>query len=210
MHRLRQAAFCAAIALSVLPAPGFADTIIDQWATVKPPPAPVLKSVTIDPGTTALLMLDFVKQTCNEKVRPRCLSSLPAAKTLLAEARAAKVAVIYSYVGGGTMEDTLPEVAPLPGEGAVQSGPNKFLNTDLEKMLKEKGIKTVIVAGTAAHGAVLHTGAEAVFRGFAAIVPVETMSAENPFVEQYVAYDFVSAPRLSAAATLTSVGLIKF
>ena len=68
----------------------------------------------------------------------------------------------------------------------------------------------MIVTGTAAHGAVLHTGAEAIFRGFKAIVPLDAMSAENTFVEQYVAYDFVSAPRLSAATTLTRVGMIKF
>ena len=129
---------------------------------------------------------------------------------LLTEARAKKVLVVYSFVAGGAMADTLPDVAPNSGEPAVQAGPNKFLNTDLEKILKDHGITTVIVTGTAAHGAVLHTGAEAIFRGFKAIVPVDTMSAENTFVEQYVAYDFVSAPRLSAATTLTRVGMMKF
>jgi hypothetical protein len=38
-------------------------TIIDEWSNVKVPPAPQLKTVTIDPDTTALLTLDLIKQT---------------------------------------------------------------------------------------------------------------------------------------------------
>jgi nicotinamidase-related amidase len=211
MRRFRQlllSAACIAVLLSSVPSS--AQTIINEWSSVKLPPAPELKSVTIDPKTTALLMLDFVKQTCNEKVRPRCLATLPAAKQLLTEARASKVLVVYSIVAGGVIGDTLADVAPNGAEPYVQAGPNKFLNTDLEKILKDNGIKTVIVAGTAAHGAVLHTGSEAVFRGFNAVVPVDTMSAENTFIELYVAYHFTSAPRVAAATTLTSVGMVKY
>ena len=47
-------------------APGHAQTIIDEWASVKAPPAPELTAVTVNPKTTALLMLDFVKQGLNE------------------------------------------------------------------------------------------------------------------------------------------------
>jgi len=101
-------------------------------------------------------------------------------------------------------------VAPAGDEPFVQSGPDKFINTDLEKILRDHGIKTVIVAGVAAHGAVLHTAAGAVFRGFTAVVPVDTMSAENPYIEQYVAYDLASAPVLSAGTTLTRLSMIKF
>jgi nicotinamidase-related amidase len=201
-------AVAAAIAFA---APAYAQqTIVDEWPSIKSPPAPALKEVVVDAPTTALLLLDFVKQTCNEQVRPRCLATLPAAKKLLAEARAKNVLVVYSIVFGGTISDTLPEVAPTGKESYVQAGPDKFLNTDLEKILKDRGIKTVIVTGTAAHGAVLHTGDEAVFRGFSVVVPVDTMSAENAFAEQYVAYNFTAAPRVSAASTLTRVGMIKF
>lgn len=211
MRRSRQLSlFAICIMALVSSVPSSAQNIVNEWSSVKAPPPPELKSVTIDPTTTALLLLDFVKQTCNDKVRPRCLATMPAAKQLLTEARAKNVLVVYSIVAGGVIGDTLSEVAPNGKEPVVQSGPNKFLNTDLEKILKDHGIKTVIVAGTAAHGAVLHTAAEAVFRGFHAVVPVDTMSAENTYVEQYVAYHLTSAPRLSMGTTLTSVGMIKF
>jgi nicotinamidase-related amidase len=202
--------FAACIMVLASSVPSSAQTIINEWSSVKAPPPPELKGVTIDPKTTALLMLDFVKQTCNDKVRPRCLATLPAAKQLLTEARTKNVLVVYSIVAGGVIGDTLTEVAPNGKEPFVQAGPNKFLNTDLEKTLKDNGIKTVIVAGTAAHGAVLHTASEAVFRGFNVVVPVDTMSAENTYIEQYVAYHLTSAPRVAAGTTLTRVGMVKF
>jgi nicotinamidase-related amidase len=194
-----------------LAAPAVAQqTIIDEWPDIKAPPAPALKEVTVDPKTTALLMLDFVKQTCNAQRRPRCLATLPAAKQLLSEARAKNMLVVHSLVAGSAIGDTLPEVAPTGDEPFVQSGPDKFINTELDKILRDHGIKTVIVAGTAAHGVVLHTAAGAVFRGFTAIVPVDTMSAESLYIEQYVAYDLASAPVLSAGTTLTRLSMIKF
>lgn len=200
-----------ALAAVALAAPAVAQqTIIDEWGSITAPPAPALKEVTVNPKTTALLLLDFVKQTCNAQARPRCLSTLPAAKQLLAEARAKNVLVVHSIVAGSTIGDTLPEVAVTDNEPYVQSGPDKFLNTDLEKILKDQGIKTVIVGGTAAHGAVIHTAAEAAFRGLSVVVPVDIMSAENAFIEQYVAYHFTSAPRVAAATTLTRVSMIRF
>ena len=39
-----------------------AGDITAEWASVTPPPAPELKSVTVDPKTTALLVLDFGKK----------------------------------------------------------------------------------------------------------------------------------------------------
>jgi nicotinamidase-related amidase len=188
-------------------------SIIDLWASAKAPPAPALKAVNADPKTTALLLLDFVKQACNETVRPRCVETVPAAGGLLARARDKNVLVVYaigSVTPGRTLADTLPGVAPLGNEPYVQAGPNKFLNTDLDKILKDHGIKTVIVTGTAAHGAVLHTADEAVFRGYKVVVPVDAISAESLYVEQYVVHHFTIGSRVGPATTLTRVGMIKF
>ena len=183
-------------------------TIIDQWASIEAPPAPQLKEVTVDPGSTALLMGDFVQQTCGR--RPRCVAGLPEVKKLLAEARGKHMLVVYSHVPGSTMADAMPEVAPSGGEPTVQAGIDKFLNTDFEKILKDKGIKTLIVTGTAANGVVLYTGSEAVARGFKVIVPVDAMFGDDAFIEKYVAYDFAHAPVVAAGSTLTTIGMIKF
>ena len=188
-----------------------AQTIVDEWASVKAPPAPELKPVTIgNPRETALLVLDLLKQNCSPQARPRCVASLPKVQRLLTQARAKGVHVIYSFAAGTTMADTWPEVAPAAGEPAVQSGPDKFLNTDLEKILKEKGIKTVIVVGTAAEGAALNTAAGSALRGFKVIVPVDGVSSSTTYAEQYTAWHLANAPRIGPQVTLTRIDLIAF
>ena len=188
--------------------PAGAQTIIDKWASVPAPPPPTLKQVTVDPKTTALLMLDFMSQNCGK--RPACVASLPTMKKLLANARAAKAPVIYSIIANSTTANVMPDVAPLGGEPWVQAGPDKFINTDLAKMLKDKNIQTVIVTGTASNGAVLFTAAGAAFRGMNVIVPVDGMSATDPFADLASAFMFINAPSLSAKSTLTRADMIKF
>ncbi len=189
-------------------APAAGQTIVDEWAEIKAPAAPALKPVKADPKETALLMLDFLKQNCPP--RPRCLASLPKVQGLLARARDSGVLVVHSIVTGQTVADILPEVAARPGEPTVASLPNKFQNTDLEKILKDKGIKTVIVAGTAAEGAVLNTGAAAALLGFRVILPVDGASSTLPYNEQYTAWHLGNSPRVGPQTTLTRIDQISF
>ncbi len=92
----------------------------------------------------------------------------------------------------------------------VSSGPDKFRGTDLEKILKEKNVKTVVVMGTTAHGAVLYTASGAALRGIKVIVPVDGMSADSLYPEQYTAWNLVNAPRISIQVTLSRTDMIKF
>jgi len=205
-------AFCVLSALSgllLLNRPAMAQDVVAEWNSVKTPPAPEVKEVTVDPKTTALLLLDFNKQTCNAERRPRCIASIPKMKKLLDYARSKGVFVVYSLSAGAAPGDIAPDLAPMEGDPIVTSGPDKFMGTDLEKILKDKGIKTVIVSGTAAHGAVLYTASGAALRGMQVIVPVDGMSAENIYAEQYVAWNLVNAPRVSAMVTLTRAEKIK-
>ena len=185
-----------------------AQTIVDEWNTVKVPPAPELKTITIDPKVTALLILDIQKQICTPE-RTRCQTSLPIIQGLLTRARAKGVPIIYS-LGRGTAADIYPEVAPQAGDPLVTSGPDKFWGTELEKILKEKGITTVIVVGTAAHGAVLYTASGAALRGLKVIVPVDGMSADEAYTEQYTAWHLLNAPRVGAQVSLTRIDMIQY
>lgn len=189
---------------------GSAQTIVDEWGAVKTPKPPELKPVTVDPKTTALLVLDLHKQTCNPERRPRCTASLPKVQKLLQQARASGAQVVHSLAGGAKVADIWKEVAPLSGEPVVQSVPDKFFRTDLEEILKSKGIKTVVVVGTAAHGAVLYTASGAAFRGLQVIVPVDGLSAEDLYIEQYTVYHLTRAPRVGGQVTLTRTDMIKF
>lgn len=198
----------AAALVGTLALPAHAANIVDEWAGMKAPAAPALKSVTVDPKTTALLMLDFMNQNCGK--RPRCLDTIPAMKKLLEEARAHKMPVVYSIIANSTPADVIKDVAPLADEPHVLSGPDKFLRTDLEKILKDKGITTVIVTGTASNGAVLYTGSGAAFRGLNVIVPVDGLSAVDAYADYSTVFTFMNAPLLSAKTTLTKSDMIKF
>ncbi len=126
------------------------------------------------------------------------------------EARSSGVPVVYSITANATTADIATVLAPKDGDPVVKSGANKFINTDLEKILADKGIKTVIVTGTAAEGAVLNTGAYAALKGMNVILPVDGMSSTDPYAEQYVAWHFTNAPGVSAKTTLTKIDDIKF
>ena len=209
-HAVHAIATIVAAAGLVVAGSAHAQTIIDQWSSIVAPPPPAVKAVTVDRATTALLMLDFNHQTCNEQRRPRCVASIPKVKQLLAAARAAKIPVVYSLGGGGTPADLPAELAPTPDEPIVTSGVDKFAKTDLGKILEDKGVKTVIVVGAAAHGAVLYTASDAAMRGLKVIVPVDGMSADNAYAEQYTAWHLANAPIISAAVTLTTLAELKF
>ena len=53
------------------------ETIIGQWFTVRLPDPPEIKKVLLEPGTTALLILDSEKRTTNMERRPRVVTSVP-------------------------------------------------------------------------------------------------------------------------------------
>ena len=212
--KLSCAAAAAGAALVAASLAVSANDITTEWSSVKPPSAPEIKPVTVDPKTTALLVLDFMKANCG--ARPRCIASVPNVKKLIDEARAHDMMVFYTLVGRdptptGMVDQSL---APRSTEFRVQgsNGADKFISSNLEQGLKEHGIKTVIVTGTSAQGAVVGTTNGAAQRGFKVVVPVDGMSAEDAYNEQYAAWHiFKGGPaNLTSNATLTRSDLIKF
>ena len=189
-----------------------AQGVLDDWASVKTPSAPALKPASIDPKTTALMLFDFTTQTCSQERRPRCAASMPKMKKLLEDARARGMFVVYSVALPNTGEkDMMPEIAPRAGESILPPlGPDKFLNSDFEKMLRDKGVQTIILNGTAAQSTVLHTGGAAALRGFNVVVPIEGMSSNDAFPELYTAYHLTTAARIDAKVTLTRVDMISY
>jgi nicotinamidase-related amidase len=197
---------------AILPPAARAETVIDEWSSVKLPAPPALKPVTLVPQETALLAMDFTVQTCTPQRRLRCANQVPNVVKLVAEARLKGVYVIYSVaLPGSTPADILKELTPAAGEPVLPPlGPDKFIASDLDKMLKERGIKTVIAIGTQAHTSVLHTGAAAALRGYKVIVPVDGMSGDDAWPEAYTAWHLANAARINAQVTLTRMDMIKF
>ena len=185
-------------------------TIVDEWPDVTSPPPPELKPVTIDPAVTALLILDIQNRSCNCEKRPRCVATLPNIQALLAQARNKGMTVVYSITSRASTDDIRQEVAPLPDEPTVKAGVDKFFGTELDEILRSRNVKAVIVVGTSAHGAVLNTATGAALRGYEVIVPVDCMSADEQYPEQYTAWHLANSPGTRRQACLTQTALVTF
>lgn len=196
----------AAIVLLISVGTAAAD-IFDDWDAAKVPGKIELKPVTLDPRTTALLILDLTSDgPCSQ--RPRCLASIPSVKRIHDAARAA--GTMFWYTGSKNMIDS--SITPREGEYIDLNGPDKFLGSDLDERLKAHGIRTVIVCGTSFQGVGIGTGTEAAQRGYKVVVPIDCLSSEDPFMEQYSAWHFFKGgPNVVVRnSTLTRTSMIKF
>lgn len=212
-RRIRLQTTCFFAALMALTMPGAqAQTVIEEWATIKAPAPPAVKDVTIADGkTTALLIMDVNSNTCTVERRPRCASAMPRLQALLATARAKGAVVIYTLSGTTTAADIIPAVAAKPGDPVLpSSGPDKFMGNDMEKILKERGIKTVITTGTGAHTSVLYTGAAASLRGYDVVVPIDVIASDQAYQEQYTLLNLTTTARVMTKVTLTTTQMLKF
>jgi nicotinamidase-related amidase len=187
--------------------------VIDDWGSVKSPPPPQLKEITLDAKTTALLILDLQKPSCTLQRRPRCVPTIANIKMLANRAREAGSMIFYTFAGSGDPHEIADEeLAPREGEWIAQRGPDKFLGSVLEERLKAHGIKTVIITGATAQGVVIGTGSGAAQRGFKVIVPVDAMSSDDSYMEQYAAFHMSKgAPAIiTDETTLTRTQMIQF
>jgi nicotinamidase-related amidase len=208
---LSLALLAGTVALSL---PARAADIIDNWAQAQAPAAPKLEDVTVDPKTTALLMLDFLKQNCAPN--PVCTGTLPAMQNLLKMARDKKMLVIYTKfpspsptIPAPTAADILPPVAPLGKEPMITAFLDKFLKTNLDAVLKKNHIKTVIAVGSAGNGAVLFTAASAFFHGYEVVVPVDGVSSRAPYGDQAAINTLAAGPVMGGKIKLTRTTMMK-
>lgn len=200
----------ACVATLAFAGPTGAQTVLDEWSTAVAPSPPPLKPAVIDPKTTALLVLDILKQNCGA-ARPRCVATVPHIQTLLTAARAKGMLVVYSgFPGSNPVADTLPQVAPLGTEPMVTTTGDKFINTNLDAILKAKGIKTLLIAGSASNNAVIYTVSDAAQRGYFNIVPIDCMSSAGPYFDQYVAVQLTVASGVNDHTTLTRSDMVTF
>jgi len=151
-----------------------------KMTTLQMPAIPDPVRVTLEPKTTALLVLDYAEDICN--AQPKCKGGmLPAMTPFMAQARKAGLVVAY-----GTREQNmskwLPEVAPTPGDiKIVNTAQDRFYNTDLDKALKAKGIKTIIMVGWKVSGSVAYTSVGATVRNYSVVIPVDTTTASTDY-----------------------------
>jgi nicotinamidase-related amidase len=179
------------------------------------PPVPGPAHVTLDPSTTALLVLDITTQTCSPQ--PNCLEMVPRIASLLAKARDAGAYVVYSTPA--TVPPILPEVAPADGDPSLAGlAQDRFFDTPLNEMLRGKGVTSIIIVGWRADGSVLYTSVGGTIRAYTVIVPMDGTSAAQNYdlaVGWYQMLTQLNAnptnePLRRAAVTLSRTDLIEF
>src|SRR5262249_1813960 len=189
-------------------------TAFAQGAPPEPPVLPELVPVGVDANTTAFLVLDINSAVCQP--RPACTAIVPAIARLLDKARAAGAFVGYSTTGTA---DVLSGVAPRAGEPVVPARADKFYNTDLDQTLKQHGIQTLVLVGSAANGAVLYTSFGAAERGYTVVVATDGISSNADFDTYLTEYQLLNQPGFanpandplrSSAVTLSRSDLITF
>jgi nicotinamidase-related amidase len=161
-------------------------------AQVELPTIPAPVAVTVERGSTALLVLDIVEPLCTIYA-PACEGPRSAASDLLARARAADMFIVHARptIPGAA---PLPEVTPLANEPSVSGPSDKFLDTDLDEHLRGRGIRTVIVVGFASEGAVLYTSSGSAFRGYTVVLAEDGMGGISPFGTFYVKHQLLNLP----------------
>ena len=185
--------------------------------TLQMPATPDPARVTLDPRTTALIVLDYVEDICNSQQTCRG-QMLPAMTPFLERVRKAGLVVAY-----GTREQNmtkwLKEVAPAPGDIRItNTAQDRFYNTDLDKTLKAKGIKTLIMVGWKISGSVTYTSVGAMARDYTVVIPMDTTSAGSGYETTIGFYNVLNSgnanlanePLKPKAVTLTRTDMITF
>ncbi len=158
--------------------------------------------VAVDPKRAALVVVDMQNDFVDPKGAlfvPTSRETIPAIQRLLEKARGAGMTVVFTQDwhapddpeftiwGRHAVADTwgsevIPELAPREGEARVhKQAYDAFFGTDLDALLREKGVRDVIVCGTVANICVHYTAASAALRGYRVILPKDAISALTPF-----------------------------
>src|SRR5882672_9728491 len=179
-------AFCAGAAQAA-PASG------GKMMTLQMPATPEPARVTLDPKTTALMVLDYVEDICNNQASCKT-KMLPAMTPFMAKVRQAGLTVAYG-TRAQNMTKWLKEVAPAPN-----------------------GIKTLIMVGWKISGSVTYTSVGAMAHDYTVVIPVDTTSAGSDYETTIGFYNVLNSgnanlanePLKPNAVTLTRTDMIAF
>ena len=194
--------------------------------TVEVPQYEVDDEVRVDPGRTALIVVDmqndFVKEG-GTLVVPDAEGTIPRIYSLLSLARESGMKVVFTqdtHAEGDPEWDIWPEhvredswgwkivdeLSPREDELVVRKVRyDAFYGTHLDHFLRLWGVDTLVICGTVANICVHYTAASAALRWYHVIIPKDATSALDPF-------DLESSLRQTAFlfnGTITETGAIK-
>lgn len=163
----------------------------------------------IEPGLaqprTALIIVDMQNDFAKDGGKlyvPKTKETIPPIKQLLAKARGAGVPVIFTQdwhrpddpefkiwpphtIEGSEGAQVLAEFAPSPKDYYVKKRTyDAFYGTDLDLLLRQMGIRNVVIVGTVSNICVLHTAGKARLHGYNVVVARDGISSLTEFDQQ--------------------------
>lgn len=166
------------------------------------PEIPWQEKVELSGEKSAVLVVDMQNDFVHERGSlrvPTAAATVEPIRTLLERARKAGGQVIYTQdwhvpddpefriwpkhcVAGTWGAEIVAELSPQPGEPAVKkTSYDPFFRTELEELLRERGVEELVIVGTVANICVLHAAGSGALRGFRVTVPKNGVSALNEF-----------------------------
>jgi nicotinamidase-related amidase len=217
MTHFRTVFITSSLALALFCGAAQAQPAAKPMITLQMPATPEPARVTLDPKTTALIMLDYVEDIC--AIQPTCKNQmLPAMIPFMERVRKAGMVVAYGTRAQNS-NHWLKEVAPQPGDiQIINTAQDRFYNTELDKLLKAKGIKTLIMVGWKISGSVTYTSVAAMVREYTVVIPMDTTSAGSPYETTIGFYNVLNSgnanlanePLKAKSVTLTRTDLLGF
>jgi nicotinamidase-related amidase len=206
-----------AVALACASGAQAAERAPTKMISLQMPATPDPVRVTLDPKTTALVVLDYVEDICNNQASCKT-KMLPAMTPFMEKVRKAGLTVAYG-TRAPNQTKWLKEVAPAAGDIRItNTAQDRFYNTDLDKDLKAKGIKTLIMVGWKISGSVQFTSVGAMAHDYTVVIPMDTTSAGSEYETTIGFYNVLNSgnanlanqPLKAGSVTLTRTDLITF
>jgi nicotinamidase-related amidase len=187
------------------------------------PAVPSTVAVAPNAKETAVLVLDVASSPCGRI--PQCTALVPRIASLLAAARTAGVAVVFSSAEPNAITapvsqpSFLPAVAPHAGDTVFTGGAqDRFYGTLLDQWLRKRGITTLVLSGWRENGSLLYTAVAANLRGYTVVVADDATSAAQDYDVAIGRYQLLTQlnanpknePLRKGAVTLSRTDLITF
>ena len=162
----------------------------------------ILPEVKLDPRVTGLVVGDMQVDFVSPKGKlcvPEARKTIPNILHLISEARKANCPIFFVQdwhrsddpefslwplhaVAGTPGAKVVPQLKPLPVDYFIHKKTyDPFFATELDLILRQKAIRTLVITGTVANICVLHTVGSAYLRGYEVVVPEDAISSLIPF-----------------------------
>ncbi len=177
------------------------------------PVRPQAEPKRLDPATTAVLVLDMSTR-CDDPAA-ECSQLLDALGAFLDKARAASVPVVFSVslsAKGTPLGEVATALKRQPSETVLYpDGFDKFTGGELQQLLEARGVRNLVVTGSATNFAVMYT-ATAAARNYRynVVIPLDAVNTRSAYEHEYALHQLSVLPSAAVKIQFSATPMIDF